>query len=388
MKLEEFDCPSCGASLTVNEGKKTLSCPYCDSTVIVPEQLHPKEPVGSPRQPSRPVQPTVVIDPAHTTRTCSRAIVMILFSTLLVAGISLFVFTQLSPENVGELIDQTITHVTTATGGGVEEVRRFGGEGMSAGYFQSASCLCPGGNGSILVGDSESGRIQHFSPSGSYMEHWTLEGEDLYLSSMARSLDGDLYLVYDSEIYLHDPSTMERVGQLHHPEGWGFEDVEVTDDGKVVAAWYCNRDDIAVFNPDGSLDFLMEDAISGITGDSELTMDVEVDGEGNIYAYGSFNESFFKFDPEGNFQNRFGSSGDRPGQLTAPTAFCIDPRGRLWVSDFNRLKVYDGSGTFLDSFDPKMTFHDMYMADGYQLYGILSGNQVVQLDLSGAAGSL
>ncbi len=152
---------------------------------------------------------------------------------------------------------------------------------------------------------------------------------------------------------------------------------------KTLSCPYCNSDDIIKFAPDGSVDFVLREAISSQSGDSELDTDVEVDGMGNIFAYGSFNGSFFKFSPQGRFLNRFGSDGDRPGQFTSPSCFCIDPQGRLWISDFGYLKVFDNNGTYLDTFDPGMIIFDMVMVDGYQLYGITSDETVVQLDLSG-----
>ena len=189
-------------------------------------------------------------------------------------------------------------------------------------------------------------------------------------------------MVYEGEIYVHDALSGDLLGSLHHPDGWGFDDVEVCDDGSIVASWYCNRDDIIKFAPDGSIDFVIREAISSQSGDSELDTDISVDGMGNIFAYGSFNGSVFKFSPEGRFLNRFGSDGDRPGQFISPSSMCTDQQGRLWVSDFGDLIVFDNSGTYIETFDPGMTLHDIVIADGFQLYGITYESTVVQLDLT------
>lgn len=382
MKIREFDCPSCGASLQIKKGQKTLSCPYCDSTVIVPDSFSYDDSSDHAKG-TTPFQPTVVFNSGGAKRSC----IGVMVSLVLFAGIAGFIFYQMKSSGVGEMLKETVSVIAGETA--VPVVLEFGGSGMGAGYFQDAEQICVDTQGNIYVAESEGGKIQIFDTNGNYTSQWNYgKSDDIYLHSMALSRDGLLYLVYDSELYIHDAGNGELVGSLQHPDGWGFDDVEVCDDGSVVASWYKNSDDIIKFAPDGSIDFLLEEAISGQSGDSELDTDVEVDGMGNIFAYGSFNESFFKFSPQGRFLNRFGSDGDRPGQFTSPLCFCIDPQGRLWVSDFGDLKVFDNSGTYLDTFDPGMTFYDMAMIDGYQLYGITIDQIIVQIDLSGVVEDL
>ena len=39
MDAKTFQCPNCGAPLTTTGLGKQISCPYCNSTVIVPDEL-------------------------------------------------------------------------------------------------------------------------------------------------------------------------------------------------------------------------------------------------------------------------------------------------------------------------------------------------------------
>jgi DNA-directed RNA polymerase subunit RPC12/RpoP len=384
MKIREFDCPSCGASLQIKKGQKTLTCPYCDSTVIVPDSFSSDDSSDHVRQ-TTSVQPTVVFDPGGVKRSCTGVIVSLVIFVII--GVAAFTFYQMKFSDIREVFKGPVSVITGEPA--VPVVLEFGGSGMGAGYFQNAEQICVDNGGNIYVGEFEGGKIQIFDANGNYTGQWNFgKSDDIYLRSMALSRDGLLYLVYDSELYIHDASSGELVGSLQHPDGWGFDDVDICDDGSVVASWYCNSDHIIKFAPDGSIDFVIREAISTQSGDSELDTDVEVDGMGNVFAYGSFNESFFKFSPQGRFLDRFGSDGDRPGQFTLPSCFCIDPQGRLWVSDFGDLKVFDNNGTYLDTFDPGMTLFDMVMADGYQLYGITNDETVVQLDLSGVVEDL
>ncbi len=378
MRIRNFDCPSCGASLNVKKGQEMLSCPYCDSTVMVPKSISSEESSGhTPR--TKVVMPQMMMDTGSIRRSCTRTIVSIVMFLLI--GIGALIFFLLQSSDIREILQDTVSAITGESV--VPVVLEFGGEGMGSGYFQDPSQICVDSHRNIYVGDRQSGGIQIFDANGCYTGQWTFaEPDDFYLNGMALSRDGFLYMAYDSRLYIHEAATGELVGSLQHPDGWGFEDVEVCDDGSIVAAWHCNRDDIIKYSPDGSIDFLLEEAISGQTGRSELNTDITVDGSGNIFAYGSFNGSVFKFSPDGRFQNRFGSDGDRPGQFTSPSSFCIDPQGRLWVSDFGDLIVFDNNGTYLDTFDPGTTLFDMVMVNGNQLYGITNDETVVQLDLS------
>ena len=383
MKIKNFKCPSCGASVKVKKGEDMLTCPYCDSTIMVPKSTSPV----TPSSPAPGLPPTTtsyqlseIMDTEGIRRSCSRTIVSVAVSLLL--GLGALVFFLTNSSGVREMLEGPISAITGESA--VPVVLEFGGEGMGAGYFQDPEAVCVDSQGNIYVGEFETGKIQIFDSAGNYTGQWSFgEPDEVYLYSMALSRSGLLYLVYDSELYIHEAATGELVGSLQHPGGWCFDDVEVCDDGSIVAAWYCNSDDIVKFSPDGSVDFLLEEAISGQSGDSELDTDLTVDGSGNIFAYGSFNGSIFKFSPDGRFLDRFGSDGDRPGQFTSPSSFCIDPQGRLWVSDFSDLIVFDNNGTYLDTFNPGMTLYDMVLINGDQLYGITIDDTVVQLDLSG-----
>jgi DNA-directed RNA polymerase subunit RPC12/RpoP len=38
-EIQSFHCPSCGASLNIPENTSTITCSYCNNTVILPESL-------------------------------------------------------------------------------------------------------------------------------------------------------------------------------------------------------------------------------------------------------------------------------------------------------------------------------------------------------------
>ncbi len=65
-----------------------------------------------------------------------------------------------------------------------------------------------------------------------------------------------------------------------------------------------------------------------------------------------------------------------------PSGFDVDPYGRLWVSDFGDLLLFDPSGELLMTIEPVVTVYDFVISDDMQLYGITPDDTVVQIDIS------
>jgi len=50
-RLQVLSCPSCGASLSIEEGEAAAQCEFCGNTVIVPEELRRPRPGAAPAPP-------------------------------------------------------------------------------------------------------------------------------------------------------------------------------------------------------------------------------------------------------------------------------------------------------------------------------------------------
>ncbi|MCP4646265.1 MAG: hypothetical protein GY852_00830 [bacterium] len=262
---------------------------------------------------------------------------------------------------------------------GLPVVMEFGGSGSGPGYFQEPECIAIDANGNIYVGDRKTCRIQVFNPEGGFRTQWFFaEGQDILLSSMSSSRDGVLYVVFEGALYSYDGVTGNLIDLLQHPDGWGFQDVDVAPDGSVQASWHKHRDDVLLYSSSGEMELHIEEVVSSRTGDSELSIMVAAGNFGEIHAYGSFNEVMCIFNSEGRFQNRFGGEG----MFLMPSGMDIDPTGRLWVSDFGELLLFNSSGELLERIDPGKTIHDFVISEDMQLYGITSEETVVQIDLS------
>ena len=259
----------------------------------------------------------------------------------------------------------------------------FGGEGTGVGVFEDARHIGVDNNGHIFVGEYEGGRIQVFDTDGVYITQWiargAVEGNDIYLTGLAVDRNSVVYVTVGSDLYYYNGLTGEPLGTLEHPEGWGFDDVTVAPDGSILAAWDKGHDDIIRFNRDLQMDLLIQSAISGVSDDSELTTRLAADGQGNIYALGTFNYGVFVFAPDGRFVSRFGSEGDSEGQFTSPHAIAVDNKSQIYVSDFGGIMIFASDGRYLDTISTNGFVFGMTFDDQGNLYYVTSNEMVYVL---------
>jgi sugar lactone lactonase YvrE len=262
----------------------------------------------------------------------------------------------------------------------------FGSEGIGPGLFTDARSIAVDGAGNIYVGEYGNGRIQVFDQEGKFINQWMADTK-MPLRGMAADRKGTVYIAQRGIISRYEGATGKMIGQLQFPEGRGFDDVAVTADGGLVTAWFrvmngisfgSGGDNIVRFDASGRTLRTIRDAISQQTDSAELNTRVAADGLGNIYALGTFNNAVFKFTPEGKFVNKFGGSGDQPGQFRSPDAIAVDGQGRVYVSDFNRIQVFDTNGRYIDQFKAGGVASGMVFNDKNELF-VASRSKVVKL---------
>lgn len=382
-----FDCPKCGAPVSYEENvvgaNLTARCPYCNSSLVVPDEMR-----GRPAHVMS--QGDIRFGSSGTSTNWAWLLVIIpifaVVGIVLVAGFLLPLLRRPEPPTSRKMV--TPPTGTRSPGFGAKEkgsafatqTLNFGSEGIGPGMFKDARSIAVDAAGKIYVGEYSGGRIQVFDPEGKFITQWTVDPK-MPLTGMAADRNGTVYVVQSGTISRHEGETGKLLGQLGYTGGWGFDDVSVMADGGLVAAWYKNRDDIVRFNPSGQVGRTIRAAISSVTDESELDTRVAVDGLGNIYALGTFSNAVFKFSPDGKFITRFGDAGDQPGQFRAPSAIAVDGKGRVYVSDFKGIQVFDGNGRYLKVFDPAGTASGMVFNDRNELF-IAARKHVLRLALN------
>src|SRR5581483_7551660 len=183
--------------------------------------------------------------------------------------------------------------------------------------------------------------------SGTFIKQWMVDTKAALLG-LAADRQGKVYIIQGGAIYRYDGATGVTHDHLDADDNNSFNDVKVTADDQLIAATNGVRDDIIRYNEAGKPNLTIHKAISSQTDSSELDSKVAVDGLGNIYVLGVFNNAVFKFNRSGKFLNKFGGRGDQPGQLSAPLSIAVDGQGRVYVGDIHGIQVFDTEGRFID----------------------------------------
>lgn len=377
--LTTFQCPKCGAPVSYEKdvigANLTAHCSYCNSSLSVPDEMR-----GRPAQ----IISHVSIDLRNTVPTAAKAtkwilvIVLVPLIGLIIGAIAMGGF--LIPLFRSGTSPSSRSPVTTPPGsrsapsGGKDDssrfaslMHKFGEEGIGPGMFKDARSIALDGSGRIYVGEYSGGRIQVFDPTGKFITQWAVDPK-MPLRGLAADRNGVVYVVQSGKISRHQGETGNRLGHIDYADGWGFDDLTATADGGLVAAWYRNRDDIVRFNSGGQVVRTIRAAISSASGESELDTKVAMDGLGNIYALGTFNDAVFKFGPDGKFVTRFGDAGEQPGQFRAASAIAVDGRGRVYVSDIKGIQVFDSNGRYMTVFKPEGSASGMVFNDKGELF--------------------
>ena len=243
-----FHCPTCGAPLDAPQSAETVRCPYCHNTVIVPESMSDADQgIGAAY-----AQPVTVFASAST----------------------------LDLSEIKNLLQQNqkieaIKRVRKATGLGLKESKDLvealeRGDDAEA-FSRIFTALIPSGE-----------------TAGGILEEMTLAQNGQKMEAVKR--------------YYHELELPPN------PQGYYFEDVSVAPDGRIAAI--ANSEDIVVFNPVYQTLMTIPEAVSSVSGDSELDSDIDIDGLGNLYVLGHFNDSAFIYTPDGRLTNRFASEGE------------------------------------------------------------------------------
>src|SRR5689334_59560 len=378
---QTFDCPRGGAPVTYepptdfSARKTTVRCDYCHSQLITPNEL-----AGRPAQ---VVQIKFGLSEGSKFPKWIWLVLAIPLIALIIGGLAaagelaplFYAVSRPAREPVKPIAPPVVPKGGTVNGF-ASVLLDFGKEGIGAGMFNDARSIAVDGAGRIYVGEYTGGRIQVFDPEGKFVSQWSIGDRKTILRGLAADRKGTVYVVEGGRIDRYRGETGEKLGEVAYERN-GFDDVSVGADGGFVAAWQSNRDDIVVFDANGKALRTIPEAISGASGDSELATRVAVDGAGNIYALGRFNNGVFKFGRDGKFINRFGGYGDQPGQFRAPYSIAVDGYGRVYVGDMKGIQVFDGNGRYLSMINVKNVAFGVVFNDKNELF-VVARDHVVK----------
>jgi DNA-binding beta-propeller fold protein YncE len=173
-----------------------------------------------------------------------------------------------------------------------------GGHGNGKGQFENPHGIAVDRAGNIFVADTGNGRIQKFSPNGTFV------------ASIATTDPNGIAIDRAGNIYVTEVSSKHRV-QKFRP------------DGTFVAEW-----------------------THGLYGPRRIA----VGPDDSIYLIDQGNTRIVKFSPSGRVLATLGTAGGGDGQFKDHTSVAVDPRtDKVYVADpiNNRIQIFDSAGRFL-----------------------------------------
>ncbi len=390
MGAKSFDCPNCGAPIDYDgSGTPTIRCPYCNTSVIVPEELRPHKPHSTTTVPVKPVV-TVSFEsrekpkPAHAGSYGWLLVIVVVVVALLIIGVSVLpgmIANQAISEGVSQVqkvassgstnkpepTATTLPSPTPTPAAGMA-VLTIGSKGIGPGLLNDARYIAVDGSGIVYVADYDGGRVQAFDSTGKYQRQWNIGGSNTIIYGMAANHAGQVFIALENGIARYEGATGSLLDTLASPNGGEFGDLSATVDGGLAGVWYesrwgiitsleGHRDDLVMFNAKGKITKTIPSLISGQTENLALDTLIAVDGTGNIYALSEESAAVFKFSPDGKFINRFGSEGEQPDQFNSPRAVAVDGQGRVFVGGSRKVWIFSPDGRFIDSF-PTAIFID------------------------------
>ena len=388
--MEPFECPSCGAALSLDEDNDGLvQCPYCSTRVVIPEHLGKRQPgAGVSRvhfsqdgvqvefhDAATSTAQVYSVETAEPQRVQSKGIsrwvtclvgfivLSIIVSIalgviipLLTTGALVSVINDKIPPNstvpdFEALFETPLAQFSIESSiepGFAAQVLAFGEQGTGAGRFEDTRWVGVDGDGNIYTAEYQDGRVQKFNSTGKFLLGWNV-GDDRVLTDLAVSRQGVVYVAYGGDLLKFDGTDGNSLGSVAVDSDRYVEMVEVGVDNSLLVI--AGGEDILRFDANEQLVLAVEDAISSVSGDSELASRAAVDGLGNIYVLGRFNNSVFIYSADGKYRNRVGSGGDAPGQFRAPNDVAVDAEGRIFVSDIFGVQVFAADGRYIDTFE-------------------------------------
>lgn len=396
--MEELKCPNCGAPLPYDGRTAVVKCEYCGQPVRVMQEWNTAQPfnvsvvVQSPPAVEVTHSRIEMMEQAPPRQRASSCGCITTLLILFALGVGIYAFLLSVVPGIPGI--PSIPGFPDIAGfeesGFAKEVLTFGGTGTGAGLFKDPLGIAVDGGGNVYVADSKPVRVQKFDSEGNFLNLWTTGYS--YIHDMAADRAGNVYVVaVGGEIVKYDGSTGAELGRFEYDwraqDGdfgfFGYGRVATLADGRLLALMYL-QPAWTYLDADGNLGEHASGLLNGVAEESWANVEMAVDGLGTVYILGAANDTVYKFNPEGRYQNRFGSEGDGEDQFdVSAEAIAVDRQSRVYVSDWSGVQVYDGNGRHIDRIGESRTGIARHLAisEADELYAIVD-TTVVKYDLT------
>src|SRR5439155_25652794 len=184
-----------------------------------------------------------------------------------------------------------------------------GGRGAGKGELDSPTGIAVDASGNILVADTGNGRIEKFSPNGTFVSTIGMKGS--------------------GHGQLGEPNgiAVDRAGNIYVAEvGSNHRVQKLAPDGTFIAEW--KGPDVGFYGP----------------------RRIAIGPDDSVYVVDQGRTRIVKFSPDGHVLSSWGSKGSGDGQFNDPTSVAVDSTSnKVYVADprNSRIQVFDPNGKFL-----------------------------------------
>jgi len=228
-------------------------------------------------------------------------------------------------------------------------VEVIGTRGTTLGEFNKPRSVAVDAQDNLYVVDM-TGRVQKFSPSGTFLTSWQMEETDLGKpKGMGRDRDGNLVVLepHYSRVNHFTPEGKlvaqwgthgTNDGELAFPRA-----VAVNSHGEMLISEYGRRERVQRFEARGT-NFLQVIGREGVgPGEFNRAEGLAVDRADRLYVADSCNHRVQVFSPEGKWLRTYGKPGTSLGAMSYPYDVQVDAAGHQFVCEFgnSRIQVFD-----------------------------------------------
>lgn len=370
---QPFHCPNCGASLP-DPDNPSIRCDYCGSKILVPSEYMPAQPEPVIIMIDTPSPADQQSSQRPVRRTALFVVLMIIavgaaLTFLTIAGItfttrkafdSALVFTtaRATLEIIQDITPTSPSPTSTATSIPFATVLlQFGTPGSGPGQFDDPRQITVDLQQNIYVADYDTGRIQKFAPNGALLQLWQTTPTDNginYISDLAVDSQGRAYAARGGDILIYADNFQEPINTF--PGSFPNTDYHALaiDPANYIYSLARSMSGEVLIKLDQNGQELLRkpDIIYEVNRSTPAENNtIAVDGLGNTYFLSTFETQVYKYDAQGVYTDRFGSSGKQPGQFFNPNKLAVDGQDRVYVLDNDYIHVFDRNGVFLDAFE-------------------------------------
>lgn len=327
----------------------------------MPAELRPTPPLPAPQQPHAAMISVVVNPPLsghwlppkqpaeeyaqprarRHNGNCVSMLAALLAMGLITVGVIWFINSR-----VPYLFDNLIA------GGFARIEQTFSAEADGTQLVNDPVDLAIDGKNNIYVMDGDRNLVIRFDANGAYTNSWRLTGKDKRIEGIAADKAGSVFVVMSGELLKYEATTGALVGTGGIPDIFGIGDICVMPDGSLYTYAHGTEDSLVHF--DASVVELGRIArpISEVTGgDAPVVWQVRMaagkDGSLFLLTTALNKQTVYVYGADGKYKLNFGNDGDAEGQFNSAGAIAVDSKGRIYVSDWKGVQVFDQKGEYI-----------------------------------------